>query len=375
MAINIGAIANQGLNYLSQLFGGKAIDYDIDTENTLSGRPGQTPLPGTQSYLDLVNSNKLDTKINTPVTKYSYKGTDTPYFDDTTYAPQTAEQVAEMNARAEAEAQAQAQARIDAENARIAQEKVQKTADERGYYQSQIDALNNLLGYIETSKAKGLESLGSSYANQVAQANKVYSDQELANQKAKLGGIEQVDQYAGQNYNSLMSLLRNAGAGSSSVARDLMPSLVARAAGTRRQNVFNTAGENQAAIDTARTSGLEDIENKRRSAEQSFLESIGGKQIEALGQKSGYELQRDMADGTGYEAAKAASAATQGQIDSRYNELAGLFDKYKPTYSTAKAPDLSQYTADKAAIKVGGGQADPSMYYSNLFKKKQEQGL
>lgn len=251
----------------------------------------------------------------------------------------------------------------------------QKTADERGYYQSQIDALNNLLGYIDTSKTKGLESLGASYADQVARANKVYSDQELANQKAKLGGIEQVDQYAGQNYNSLMSLLRNAGAGSSSVARDLMPSLVARAAGTRRQNVFNTAGENQAAIDTARTYGLNDIENKRKSAEESFLSDIGNRQINALGQRSNYELQRDMADGTGYDAARAASDATQAGINSRYNELASLFDKYKPTYSAIDTPDMAKYTADKAAIKVGGGQSDPSMYYSNLFKKKQEQGL
>ena len=270
----------------------------------------------------------------------------------------------------------------------------QQTADERAAYDDQINALNQLLGYTQTSRDQGLSSLQAGMDDEQRKLNDSktkamagYDEQSVQNNKDKLGGFNQVDEYANNSYKSLQRLLSGGNAGVSSVGRELMPYLVSKSAGTRRQGVVETAGANERSITGARGTAedeynlsTQDLGNQRKAKEQSFLESILQRQNDLTGQKRDLEVKKAMANGTGYAAARAAGDASQASINSRMGELANLFGTYKPTYSARamnlKTPDLSQFTVDKA-VNINSDKSLPtesSYYMTQLNKKKQAEG-
>lgn len=245
-------------------------------------------------------------------------------------------------------------------------------ADEAAYRQDQINTLNDLLGFINTQKEAGLSNLRSQYEASKAKGLQSYDEQSTQNEQAKQKGIESVGQFANDSLSNLRRLLQGANAGSSSVARELAPYLVSKAAGTRRQGVFDTAGENTRNITTARSQFEQDQENERKAQEQSLLQSFGTKQNEIESEKMNAEIAKAQASGLGYAQARQAGDATRASIASRQAELANLFGQYKPTYSTAKTPDLSTFTVDKANISANGNTPTESNYYLPQVKKLKE---
>lgn len=264
------------------------------------------------------------------------------------------------------------------------------TADEQRFYDENINELNRILGNIGVGRDQGLQRLNSSFntantrlGEDRTRAMEGYNQQDLQNATAKLRGTEQVDQYAGSSYNSLQNILRGANAGNSSVARELIPQLVSKAAGQRRQGVFNTYGENQQGIDVARQDATTqfdrsayDLGEQRKRSEEDFLRSILESEQDIYSQIRQAQEAKAQAAGRGYAGAMAASAGTRGQIANRDAQLNSLFNNYQPalapTAVNLKTPELGQYTVDKAAIQGGGNTPAESAYYLPQLRKKQE---
>jgi len=264
-------------------------------------------------------------------------------------------------------------------------------ADERAYYDDQINALNQLLGLTNSQRDAGLGNLTNSFnsqtqrlAEQKAKTLQGYADQGVENAQSKQRGVEQVDQFANNSYNSLQRLLQGGNAGNSSVGRELIPYLISKGAGQRRQGVFDQAGKNDQSIASARGDAEdqyryseEDLSNQRKSQEQSFREGILNKQNELDSQKRALEIAKAQATGAGYGAARAAGQASQNSINDRMAQLNQLFGQFSPTFNAravnTKTPELRQFTVDPAQIKTQGqGLPAESSYYLQQLKKKQD---
>ncbi len=274
-----------------------------------------------------------------------------------------------------------------------AAQKAQQTSDEQAYYEDQISALNKLLGVVNAQEKAGISRLTSSYGDQnkrlKEQKTKTlagYDDQTVQNAQDKQRGVESVDQFANNSYNSLQGVLRGANAGNSSVGRELIPYLISKGAGTRRAGVFDQAGRNDQNIASARGEAedqfrysFEDLDNQRKDQEQQFREGILNKESDLLDKRRSLEIARAQADGTGYEAARSAAAASQAGIESRQNQLAALFGQFKPTFNARalnlKTPELGQFTVDPAQISADKSLPTESSYYLSQLKKKQELGI
>lgn len=238
----------------------------------------------------------------------------------------------------------------------------------------QIDSLNRLLGYYGTQKQAGLENIQSSASKAKSDAARAFEEQRLSNQKARVAGLDEVGQFANKSYENLNRLLQGAKAGRSSVAQELVPYLISKGASARRTGVVNTAGENAQAIQKAQNESDYSLEEQRKQNESDFLRSILEKENEMLSSKQQLETQANMIKGGSYAQAKALGTPTQIAIDDRMNQLKNLFSAYKPSYTVAKAPDLSTYTMDKSTISQSG-EATPtssSLYYQQLKKKLEE---
>lgn len=264
-------------------------------------------------------------------------------------------------------------------------------ANERALYDDQIAALNSLLGMTNTQMNSGLGRLNSSFnsqsqrlADQKAKTFAGYDQQGVENAQDKQKGVESVDSFANNSFNSLQRLLQGSNAGSSSVARELVPYLVSKSAGTRRQGVFDQAGKNDQAIATARGDAEdqfrfseEDLGNQRKSQEQQFREGVLNKQNELLNQRRSLEIQKAQANGAGYEAARAAGAASQAGIASRQAQLSGLFSQFNPTFNARalnlQTPELGKFNIDPAQINSDQSMPSESRYYMSQIKKKQSQ--
>lgn len=263
-------------------------------------------------------------------------------------------------------------------------------ADEQRFYDENINELNRILGNIAVGRDQGLSRLGSSFntaktrlGEDRTRAMTGYEQQDLQNSTEKLRGTEQVDQYAGSSYNSLQNILRGANAGNSSVARELIPQLVSKAAGSRRQGVFNTFGENQQGIDLARQDATTqfdrseyDLGEQRKRSEEDFLRSILESEQDIYSQIRQAQEAKAQAAGRGYAGAMAASAGSRNAISARDAQLNNLFNSYAPSLAPAavnlKTPELGQYTVDKAAIQAGGNTPAETAYYLPQLRKRQE---
>jgi len=268
-------------------------------------------------------------------------------------------------------------------------------ADERAAYDDQISALERLLGHTNTQRDSGLQSMNerfnsekSTLDNQRTRAMNDYAAKETQNTQDRERGMGEVDNFANSSYSNLQRLLQGANAGSSSVARELMPYLVSKAATTRRTGVVDTAGRNAQSIASAKDDAeyqygqsFQELENNKKANEKSFLESIYSKQNEFDAQRKDLQMKRDMASGKGYQAARDAASGIQNSMNDRQAQLASLFGQYKPTFTAramnTKAPELSQFTVDKAAINSSNPNlpAESSFYQTQLKKRQELAGL
>lgn len=243
---------------------------------------------------------------------------------------------------------------------------------------NQIDQINRLLGVIDSQGQAGLGRLDSSYndtktrlGEQKAKTMDRYGQQYITNDKDKQRGIEQVDDFANTSYNSLQRVLQGANAGNSSVGRTLMPYLVNKGASSRRQGVFDTAGENQREIDMAKGDAedqfryaFQDTDNQYNEQKQGFLSNIEQQKMDLLAKKLGLEQDAGL-----------ATAGTEAELNSRTAALQSLFGQYAPSFTARamnlKTPELGKYTLDPGQIKLGQNQGSGS-YYTNPIKKRQE---
>lgn len=269
------------------------------------------------------------------------------------------------------------------------------SADEQAYYDQQLADIDRLLGRTNTAEAQGLQSLQDSAAEQKRlieeqrqRALNTYDNQKLETDQSKERGFGQVNDFANNSYRSLMRLFQGGNAGGGSVAKQLMPSLVSKSAGTRRQGVIDQAGQNYRAIDSARADAesqfgynSQDIENQRKNQERDFLLGIGNQRNSLDTQKGQLQVQRAQASGQGYAQARSAADASRNSVDARQAQLDALFGTYKPQY-TARAtnlqtPTLGKYTIDPAQINGNQNLSVDSRYYGTQLQKKkqQEQGL
>lgn len=271
------------------------------------------------------------------------------------------------------------------------------SADEQAYYDQQLADIDRLLGRTNTAEAQGLQSLQDSAAEQKRlieeqrqKALNGYEAQKLETDQSKERGFGQVNDFANNSYRSLMRLFQGGNAGGGSAAKQLMPSLVSKSAGTRRQGVIDQAGQNYKAIDSARADAESQfgynsqyIENQRKNQERDFLLGIGNQRNTLDTQKGQLQVQRAQASGQGYAQARSAADASRNSVDARQAQLDALFGTYKPQY-TARAtnlqtPTLGKYTIDPAQINGNQNLSVDSRYYGSqlgqLKKKQQEQGL
>lgn len=264
-------------------------------------------------------------------------------------------------------------------------------ADERLLYDDQISSLDRLLAGIGVQTNAGLDNLRNSLGSQKQRLNEQktrtmsgYDEQSLENAQEKQRGVEQVDQYANQNYNSLQRLLAGANAGSSSVARELIPYLVSKSAGTRRTNVFDTAGKNEQSIVKARGNAEdeygyanEDLDNQAKQQEQSFRQGVINQENDLLAKKQQAMMSRSMANGSGYAAARAGAQGVQNEINSRQDQLNSLFSQFKPTFASKamnlQKPELGKYTVDRAQVNADRSLPAESSYYQTQLRKKQQE--
>lgn len=262
---------------------------------------------------------------------------------------------------------------------------------EQAVYDDQIDYINRLLGNLNTQRDAGLNRLEGSYNDAKNRLNEQkqktmagYDEQSLRNTQQRGRGLEQVDQFANNSYNSLQRLLAGAGAGNSSVARELVPMLVSQAAGTRRQGVIDTAGENEAAIANARKDAeteygysFQDMDNQYRDQRKDFLSGLLGQEQDYINKRMQAEAAKAAASGAGYAAARAATAQSRADLDNRTAQLNALFAQYAPSFTTRatnlKGVDLAGYQVDPALI--GGDQsiAQQNRYYLPQIRKREEE--
>lgn len=248
-------------------------------------------------------------------------------------------------------------------------------ANERAAYGDQITNLDKLLGFAATKKQQGIQSIEDQYNQTKGQQEQVFNKQRLQNTQNQEKGYNEVGTFANTSNNNLQRLLQGANAGRSSVGQVLAPYMVGRSADTRRKAVTDTAGENAANIDTTATTTFQDLLNQKKKNLNDYESSIGNTQQDLEQQKIDATRARDMANGATYAQTIANTHGLTANMDNRRNQLAALFDKYKPDYSVAKAPELSTYQVDPAQIKANQNNPSGSDFYLNQLKRKKELGL
>jgi len=245
--------------------------------------------------------------------------------------------------------------------------------------QTQIDQINSLLGNIDAQARSGIGRLDSTYnetkrrfEEDQARAMQGYDKQVTDNERAKQRGVEQVDNFANQSYNTLMRLFQGGNSGNSSAARLQAPQLVSKAAGQRRTGVFETAGENAQNIDETRKDAeiqfgraKTDTDNQYNQQKESFLSNIEQQKLDLLNKRLLMQQQ-----------AGAATAGTQSEIDQRTQALNALFGQFAPSFNvaapTTQVRDLASYQIDPASIRGDQNLPAETRYYSPILKKKQQ---
>ena len=246
---------------------------------------------------------------------------------------------------------------------------------------AQLSQIDRLLGILGSQESQGMSAIESGYGSQKqrltdqqTKAMAGYQDQFLKNDQNKQKGVEQVDDFANTSYNSLQSLLRGANAGVSSVGRQLVPHVVAKGAGTRRKDVFDTAGENTKQITSAKGDaedqfrlGFEDLGNQRNDQIKNLRQGINQQAMDLEAQKMMLQAQ-----------AGNATDATARSLDARAGTLQSLFGQYAPSY-TAKAmnlktPELGQYQLDPGAIRQDQGlPAETRAYLPGIDRRRERE--
>lgn len=265
------------------------------------------------------------------------------------------------------------------------------TAADRAYLDDQEARLRSQSGYADKTLADGLMALLDSYNKSASSANEDrsraledFSTKREDTIRGKDTALDKVNTNARTLANSLRQKLGLASGSDSSVYQYAAPGAVARQAAQSRAGVVGDFGQNFRNLDTAETRAktdfeqlLADLDAQRKQKESDFRSSILDKKNSIDTSLSEVARQKALLAGGGYNQVKSAMAPYSSAIDTRNAEIASLFDKYRTPYTVkavdVQAPELKDYTVDKASIAGGGtDNTVADMYYNKLKKTNDE---
>lgn len=267
-------------------------------------------------------------------------------------------------------------------------EAAQKAAD-LAYLDDQEGLLRGMLGSAAKTLNNGLTQIGDTFNKEVdrtnqskAEAQAGYSTKREDTTRAKGSALNTVNSGSRTLADSVRRMLGMASGTNSTAFNEAAPNLIARDATMKRAGVQETFGKNFRDIDSAETSTLnafkqylDDLTEQRNQKESGLREGVL-QQEQGINQNLGQIARdREAVRGGGYDAMRRASAPYQAEVNSRQQQLDGLFERFRTPYQTRNVevakPQLADYTVDKTQLQAGGGTAtgQESPYQQFLRKK------
>lgn len=262
-------------------------------------------------------------------------------------------------------------------------------AQNNAYLDTQANDLQSLLGRTDTGLEQGLQSLNDSYqssvndqGNQERQALQDYTDKRVSTNKDKLGAYDSINKNANNGYRSLSQIIGRAAGTGSSAFQDGLPDAIGKGMSGQRTDANATYAENLGNIDTAQKKTqlsfqeiLEDLANQRATQEQQLRTGVEQQRQGINSQLAQNKSARLQNSGASASQIAASQVPYQEAIDTSRNNVEGFFNQFRPTITPQQAaiaaPDLSQYTVDRANVNAQQqGAPDPTNPYADLLRKK-----
>jgi len=188
------------------------------------------------------------------------------------------------------------------------------SASDSAAYDYQTGQLRNQLESSNNTLNNGLTQINDSYNQGVSSANKNrsraledYETQGVNDQMKKQDNLGQVDTNARTLSNSLRRIIGQAGGSNSSAYNVTAPYAVARDASGNRNNVLETFGQNQMAVDTSKKRATEDF--------ATLLQSLSDQKAQKeSGLRSGILSQQQQIEGSLAQLAQQRASATGGNV-------------------------------------------------------------
>ena len=255
-------------------------------------------------------------------------------------------------------------------------------------YQQAIGNTQAGINRLPSQLNSGNGAIDASYQNALNQlllgknqANRNYDTTKQQTATDYVGAKNTIGANAGSSLNGLLRLLGARGAGGGSAYNQVAPGAVAREASLQRQDVGNTFGKNNQALDTNwndyltgynnQVSGAGNQRDQQKQTLQGQIDTNKASLLQSLAQ-----LQGQYSAATGGN----ATAAAQPYLD-QANALLDQSSNYTSSpisYQTQaySAPSLSNYTVNPNATPTFQGQPAANDYYSPylaaLLGKKQQ---
>jgi hypothetical protein len=267
------------------------------------------------------------------------------------------------------------------------------SAADLAYLDTQENQLRDMLNRSQGTLNQGLTRLSDSYNSQVGSANRDRSrfledlqTRQTKTDTEKQSAIGKVDTNARTLNDSLRRMIGMASGSESSAYKLAAPNAVARQASGERTDVLSDYADNMGTLDTTRRRGTEDYDRmlgdlgtQRNQKEAELREGIYANEQGINSSLADISGKRAMARGAGYQGILAAQQPYQTAITERQNAIDSLFERFRnPVLSAApvnvQAPDLKQYTVDRAALgqnRQSGSPYEP--YYSPLRRQLEEE--
>lgn len=259
------------------------------------------------------------------------------------------------------------------------------------YLDDQIGRLQRQHQSANSTLSSGLSRLQDSYNQQQSQTNQQRSrtleDFALKNEdtaRSKNSALGKVDTNARTLAESLRRRIGMASGSGSSAYQVTAPGAVARDASENRTGIQENFGINfrnlKQSEDRAKSDYetlLQDLEGQFKSRTSDFRASILDKQNQIDNSLSEVARQKALLRGGGYDQVKAAMSPYASAIDSRQNELDGLFDKYRTPYNVkaveVKTPTLRDYVSKRGEIGAAQNSQQEDPFFNELLRRDDEE--
>lgn len=266
------------------------------------------------------------------------------------------------------------------------------TGEDLAYLDDQEKLLRDMLGSAQRTRQQGYQQINDDYNKAKnrsdldrASAQEGFVTKREDTTRDKMGAIDKVNSGARSLADMARRLIGGAAGRYSSAFQFAAPSAISRVASGQRTDVNENFGRNLRDIDTAESSTmtrfnqfLEDLLSQRNERRSGLEEGVLQQEQGINRDLAEVARQRAMIQGGGYSAVRRATAPFQTAISERQSQLDNLFSRFRTPYKTqpveVSAPNLSDYTYDKAAVNAinQGGQQDYSPYSAFLRKKFQQ---